>query len=715
MSGPLRLWVVLGLATLAGCRCRPGPVDPVELGLRVAPSALDFGRVLEGGERQLPVTLTSTTRSPVSVELSTQSPFAVNPTSIEVPGGSDVTVQVRFRAGNGEAQNFLTLQVGDRSAVVPLRGLGVRPPVCTPSGECIVSTYSLEEDRCIEVQAADDAPCDPSSVCLEQGRCRAGACLGVARSCDDDDACTDDACAMEVGCIHTPHTCPGPTAACQVATCDSRTGCGFGPAPDLTKCGDIDCVEANFCFMGTCRREPTPEGYPCSPAIACLPEATCQQQQCRRVSEAEWTPDWSAPVQGQVTGELASSGATLYFSMCLDRPDAGLPDAGLLDAGDVDAGEVDAGEVDAGEVDAGELDAGLDDAGSPDSGLVDAGVDGGVLVCGLSSFTGSGFLRFTRPYEDELPRRVLAVNPEGVVVWRDGGLEVRSTVNGLARFQTLFGGGRSQVAIARTGIYFVENGALQEWVDGGLRALAVVEPSAQLAKGEALFTWDADAGLLRRFDVSDDGGVSTVSVSAGAGLPSSLGVSNATAVLGGAGRLTLFDDGGSLWIPFDFADAGFDRRFDEQTLSSGFLSDVLLERCDGGGCSIDLDGFDALTGARRWSGPLFLPQERGRLLQSTLVDLGAGDNVVAVVRLEGDGGVRTEARLLVQGETNAICRLPQLSGDVLRAHFSSGALVVVVRRPDGRLVLESYPLGVLPLARTGWPSSQGVGGTRVDR
>jgi hypothetical protein len=365
-------------------------------------------------------------------------------------------------------------------------------------------------------------------------------------------------------------------------------GCGFGAAPDLTKCGDIDCVEANFCFMGTCRREPTPEGYPCSPAIACLPEATCQQQECRRVSEAEWTPDWSAPVQGQVTGELTSSGATLYFSMCLDHPDAGL-----------DGGDVDAGEVDAGAADAGLPDAGLDDAGAPDSGLVDAGltdagIDGGVLVCGLSSFTGTGFLRFTRPYDDELPRRALAVSPEGVVVWRDGGLEVRSTVNGLLRFETLFGGGRSQVAIARSGIYFVENGTLQEWVDGGLRTLAAVEPAAQLAKGEALFTWDADAGLLRRFDVSDDGGVHAVSVSAGAGLPGSLGVSNATAVLGGAGRLTLFDDGGSVWIPFDFADAGFDFRFDEQTLSSGFLSDVLVERCDGG-CSLDFDGFEDLA------------------------------------------------------------------------------------------------------------------------
>jgi hypothetical protein len=513
---------------------------------------------------------------------------------------------------------------------------------------------------------------------------------------------------MDVGCIHTARTCPAPTAACQVATCDSRMGCGFGAAPDLPRCGDIDCVEANFCFMGTCRREPTPEGYPCSPAIACLPEATCQQQECRRVSEAEWTRDWSAPLQGQVTGELTSSGATLYFSMCVDRPDAGLADAGL-----------DAGEVDAGEVDAGEVDAGLDDAGSPDSGLTDAGltdagIDGGVLVCGLSSFTGTGFLRFTRPYDDELPRRALSVSPEGVVVWRDGGLEVRSTVNGVVRFETPFGGGRSQVAIARSGIFFVENGTLQEWVDGGLRTLGAVERAAQLAKGAALFTWDADAGLLRRFDVNDDGGVRIVSVSAGAGLPGALGVSNATAVLGGAGRLTLFDDGGSVWIPFDFADAGFDFRFDEQTLSSGFLSDVLVERCDGG-CSIDFDGFDALTGARRWSGPLITRRESGRLLQSTLVDLGAGDNVVAVVRLDGDGGVRTEARLLVQGETNSICRLPQLSGDVVRAHFTSSALVVVVRRPDGRLVLESYPLGVLPLARTGWPSPQGVGGGRVDR
>lgn len=707
----LRVWVALAVVSLVGCRCRPGPVDPVELGLRVSPSTLDFGRVLEGSERTLPVTLTSTTRSPVSVELSTNAPFAVSPASVEVPGGSDLTVQVRFHAGNGEAQDFLTLQVGDRSAVVPLRGLGVRPPVCTPSGECIVSMYSLEEDRCIETQAADDAPCDPSSVCLEQGRCRAGACLGVARSCDDDDACTDDACAMDVGCIHTPHQCPAPTALCQVATCDSRAGCGFGPAADLTRCGDIDCIEANFCFMGMCRREPTPEGYPCSPAIACLPEATCQQQQCRRVSEAEWTPDWSATIQGSPTGELASAGATLFFSVCVDRPDAGLPDAGA-DAGD-DAGLDDAGFDDAG-LDAGSpIDPNAD--GGVDAGLSEAGVDGGVLVCGLSSYTGTGFQRFTRPYEDDLPREVLSVNSEGVVVWAADGLEVRSPTTGTLRTQTGFAGGRSQVAISRNGIFFIDNGLLHEWLDGGLRSLSAVEPDAQLARGEALFTWDAVAGLLRRFELRDDGGVDAVSVQLDAGFPDALSVSNATAVLGGAGRLTLFADGGSLWIPFDFSDAGYTQRFDSQTLSSGFSSDVLVERCDGGACSLDFVGFDALTGARRWSGSIFAPLGPGRILQTALVDLGAGDNVVSVVRFDGDGGPRAEAQLMVQGETNAICRLPPVSGDVLRAHFSNTAMVVLVRRPDGRVVLESYPLGVLPLSRTGWPTPQGVGGARVDR
>ncbi|MFT3710297.1 MAG: hypothetical protein QM817_21935 [Archangium sp.] len=689
------LGALLLLGVVSSCRCRPGPVEPIELGLRVAPTEVDFGRVLEGDTRTAEVVLTTTTRAPVSVTLHTNEPFGVMPTTIEVPGGGDATLTVRFRAGNGAAEDALTLTVGELSAQVPLKGFGVRPPPCLPSAECIISEYSLEEDRCIEHQAPDDSACDPASVCLEQGRCRSGQCLGVARRCDDDDACTDDACAMDVGCIHTPHQCPGPTALCQVATCDARAGCGFGPAPDLDRCGPIDCVEANFCFEGTCRKQMTPEGYPCSPAIACLPEAQCHNQTCQRVTVGDWDPDWSAPLQGTPTGSLNSLGPTIFFSMCIDGLDAGSLDAGVLDAGELDAGELDGGDSDAGAL----------DAGTPDASVP--------LICGLSSYTGSGFLRFTRPYEDFAPRQVLGTNSEGVVVLRDGGLELRSTSTGVLRQSLAFAGRREQLVIARDSIYLLRGGELVAWSDGGVTAISAADTDAELASGDALFSWNADAGMLTRFDLQIDGGLAVHAANVGASLPDSLATVGSEAILGGAGRGALDDDGGFGWLSFDFSDAGYVERFDALTLSSAFATDVFVKRCDdAGACQLDVDAFDGLNGSLMWSAPVIRQSLDGKLIFATLIDGNVGESVVTVTRIETDAGPRAEVQLLAQGSRSALCRLRENSGAVELAHVANSSLVITTRRPDGGLVLESYGLGVLPVSRSGWPTTNGVLGSR---
>lgn len=671
-------WPLL-LSCLAACQCRPsGPVDPVELGLRVQPLELDFGRVLEGASARRALTLTSATRAEIAVALSTDAPFSA-PASTVVPGGSDVQVEVTFKAGSTLAEGVLRLTVGDRTAEVKLRGTGVRPPDCRPSAECIVSTYSLEEDRCVETGAADDAPCDPASVCLEQGRCRGGQCLGIARRCDDNDKCTDDACAMDVGCVHTPHVCPRPAMACRVATCDPTGGCGEANAPDATLCGSQDCVEVNFCVSGQCVQQPTPDGLPCAPPIACLPEATCQSQRCERVLEGDWTPDWSARLEGEPTGELAASGATLFFSSCVD---AGTLDAGLADAGASDAGDPDAGEV---------------DAGRP-------------LVCGLTSYTGTGFERFVYPYEDEAPRAVWAVSAAGVLVVRDGGLELRSPMTGALRFSLEEVPERSRLVVARERVFLWRDGGVLAWRDGGLDEVAPLGGPVALARGNALFAWNPDAGLLTRLVFLSDGGLERSEHSlAGVETPT-LSVSGDSVTLGATGRLHTQSDAG--FVRFDWADAGAERVLEDWTLSSDTATTAFFER-DGGAWTF-ARVFDAASGESLWSAPLTTPVSPGRLVLTTLIDAPRG-TFTALVRSETMQGPRTSFALYADGERKGLCRLPELSGAVERAVVSSSALVVTARRPDGGLVLESYDLAELSVSRTGWPQAQGVGGTRSDR
>ena len=711
-------WLFFVLPLLGSCEClRPGPVDPIEIGLRIQPSELDFGRVLEGGTKTLNVTLTSATRAAISVELDTAEPFEVGPNA-EVPGGGDLEVPVTFRAGNEAVEGLLRFTVGDRSAVMKLRGTGVRPPVCQPSAVCVVSVYSLEEDRCIESQSPDDAPCDTASVCLEQGRCRAGECLGIARRCDDNNVCTDDACAMDVGCIHTPRVCPNPTAACRVATCDPFLGCGDGPAPDLTACGPQDCVEVNFCFSGVCRTQPTPEGLPCSPAIACLPEAECRNQVCTRVTEATWMPAWSARVAGEPVGEIGSSSSTLFFSICVDAgvPDAGVPDAGVADAGAGDAGLADGG------VDGGEDDGGVD-AGEPDAGPPDP-VPGPQLACSLVSYTGTGFERFDRDggpqpndYGDGERRSVIAVNSAGVILTRDGGLEVRSPISGALRSELGVAPPRSLIVIDRERGLFWADGGVRAWVDGGVAFLASLAQPSALGKGAALFSWNADAGVLTRFVLLGDGGLEAQPLALGNVGSSALAVTENVTVFGSAGRARFdgMNDGG--FVAFDWSTTPVSQFLDDRTLTSSLATDVFFRRCDGG-CGapddeIHVRVFDS-AGDELWQVPVIDQSLPGQMLTTSLVE-GRPGGFVTLVRIETDAGPRAIGALFADGERKALCRLPDTSGAVEQAHFSSTALVVTVRRPDGTVALESYPLGALPLSRTSWATPQGVAGTRSDR
>lgn len=668
------LWWILALG-VGGCRCGDGAVDPLELGFQVQPNELDFGRVLEGDQKTLPLTLTARTRAAISAEVSVESPFEA-PTRIDISGGGEVQLPVVFRAGTEAVSGELRLAVGNKHATVILKGTGVRPPVCTPSAACLISTYVLADDACVETAAADDSACDTGSRCLEQGRCRMGQCLGITRRCDDNNPCTDDACSLDVGCVHTPHVCPVPSAPCQQAKCEPSTGCGQEPAPDLTACGSQDCVEVHFCYSGECKVVPTPEGLPCAPAIACLPEATCHQQMCQRPTEADWLPQWSAPVPGTLTGGISSAEGHLFFSVC-----------GATRASTEDGGM----EI-------------------PDGG--DAGAE-----CGLQSLTGSGFERFLKRYDDDLPREVLAANSWSVLLGRDGGLELRTVASGGLRATVDVDVPREAVVLQRERVLMWADGGIQAWGDGGLQPLVALPwvPSA-LAAGNALYAWSSDAGVLAALEWLEDGGTFQQQWLIPSVNESALAASGDLAVVGGYSWV--YRDGGAGW--FDALDAGATAVRGALTSVQASNLDIFVERCvDDAGCvdggiEVSVEVVDVATQTRRWSAPVVPADGKWRLVGHQLIE-GAPGALVVLLREETTAGARAMLVLFAEGKKQAVCRLPAASGAVEQSHFVSGGLVVAAQRPDGRTVVERYSLGLLPVALTGWPSEHGVNGSRADR
>jgi hypothetical protein len=171
--------------------------------------------------------------------------------------------------------------------------------------------------------------------------------------------------------------------------------------------------------------------------------------------------------------------------------------------------------------------------------------------------------------------------------------------------------------------------------------------------------------------------------------------------------------GGAALLPFDWSDAGASQFLDELTLSSGSVTDVFFLRCDAG-CETGVRVFDD-TGGSLWDTVVLSPRFPGKMVATSLISPGLPGTFITVVRAETDAGPQTALALFADGQRKAVCRLPEGSGGVELATFSSTAMVVTVRRPDGGVALESYGLGALQVNRTGWSTPQGLGGSRSDR
>lgn len=716
----VRLLTVLLLLSLVlgGCRCSP-TIGQVDIGFRVAPEtkALEFGRVREGDTKTLAVTLIAETRVAVTVTVSTAAPFSA-PSPAEVPGGDNIDVPVTFTAGNGEATGVLTLSVGDKHLEVPLHGVGVRPPECIPSGPCRISIYSLEDDRCVETVAPDETACDPGNVCLEQGRCRSGMCLGVARRCSDDDECTVDGCSMTAGCVHTPRTCPAPANPCRVATCDPMTGCGEGPAVDGTPCGSIDCVRANICVGGKCENIATPDGFECSGEIACLPKGFCRNQQCRRADAGEWRPAWSTRAPGEPSRDLLVAGGNLFFSTC------GVPVSG--DAG-FDGGS-DGGD-DGGLDDGGSRDGG-DDAGEPADAGSDAGLDGGAdagLACALASYTPTGFDRFVVPYEDLAPRTLVASAPRGLLLLRDGGVELRSRVTGALVDSLSARVHPGSVAVsADGGIQLLDDdGLLSTWTtDAGLVPVVSLGGPGVVALDVtgALYAWDSDAGVLVRVQEADGGLVVTAVPVPDAGL-ASLAAAQDRVLVGGDSLVRTLPDGGLERVPLTWrdVDGGALDLEEPRVLMSNDTAIVFYERCRNELTScMPLEretwvrALDSTTGVTRWVAQVLPAGVSSQLEEIALASIFRTTLVATLVKADFeafDAGVRAYLQVFSEGTRSVLCPLPPESSELRGAYFGAGFMFVLSDR-DAGVTLEAFDLKGLSPSPSAWPLAGGLEGTR---
>ncbi|MFZ5471823.1 MAG: hypothetical protein ACOZIN_20530 [Myxococcota bacterium] len=685
------LAVGVWLAALA-CRCDP-LIGGVEVGFRVDGSPIDFGKALQGTQVSRLVTLSSTGRAALTVAVATEGPFTA-PAEVVVPGGAEAALEVVFTAGDGPAEGKLLLTANERTLAIDLRGRGVPVPPCIPSAPCREARFELESEACVESVVVDGAACRPDSECLENGLCQSGVCVGSPRSCDDANRCTTDACAEGLGCVHSPVSCPASGNPCQVPVCEPLSGCAQAPAMDGTLCGSVDCTTAHLCIGGACQVLPTPDGFVCAPATPCQGEGKCLAQQCVRPDAGELLPAHAVMLPAAREGRLRpiAHNGNLFWSMCAE------PSAS------------------------------------------DAG-------CRLTSYTGSGFLRFDVPHADERARQVVNVSADGVLVLASDALEAYAAGNGSLLWSAPFASlrpdagveGRSSVeAVARLvdgGYLAAIHWSAKESADGGWvpsRSASVARFDADGGAVELAFLADAGAQPLAAVDelgrlflydptgpltrVHFDGGEAALQVLADVPGLRSLAAANGALV---AGAQHLFDaDGGVHGTLAGMDDAGQALFFLPELLLSGPRGYGFYRRClapFGPACTQDekatfLRAFVPTDGGVLWETKILPEGAPGRLEEAALVSGGA---VVTFTEVELDGGRQAHVQLFAQGKRVFVC--PLVPGAHLQgAVFERGFLHAAVER-DGGWRVETYDLQMLPLESLGWPQRDGVSGERRAR
>ena len=135
---------------------------------------------------------------------------------------------------------------------------------CDPAKGCVTSPNS--------------SPCDDGSVCTVQDTCAGGVCdKGLAKTCDDNNACTDDSCDEVKGCVSLANavTCSDGNACTAGDTCKDGA-CASGQA--------VECVDANPCTTDVCLAasgcQHLANKAACDDGDACTVQDVCADSKC---------------------------------------------------------------------------------------------------------------------------------------------------------------------------------------------------------------------------------------------------------------------------------------------------------------------------------------------------------------------------------------------------------------------------------------------------
>lgn len=271
--------------------CRTGRVNEATSELAIHPDRIDFAQTFPSQRRTSALNLSNTGLASVNVTLTVETPFDA-PATLQLGPGENLEVEIGATPTQlGTTEGNLTVEANGIKTTVALSIETVAVPACPPR-DCHTAIFNIETSICEETVDLDGTSCGASNQCLFDGVCQSGQCVGRSRDCNDDNACTTDACEPTTGCAHAAVMCPASIHACEQPICSPTTGCGVAPAVDGVSCGPNDCQTAQVCISGQCVSRPAPDGSICAPATSCRGPGVCENHQCAFPRPTPLMPSW---------------------------------------------------------------------------------------------------------------------------------------------------------------------------------------------------------------------------------------------------------------------------------------------------------------------------------------------------------------------------------------------------------------------------------------
>ena len=217
--------------------------------------------------------------------------------------------------------NECTTDLCDSSTGNCVHPAAVNGSKCTGVGQCQVGACS--NGVCGPgTSKKDGTACKDAQNCTINDECLAGVCTGgPLLDCNDDNLCTNDTCAYEGGCYHSPLINPwycDDGEPCTKADKCLNGACQGNMLPDGTACADNDaCTVNDVCASGTCLGTAAANGAPCDDGDSCSSLDQCFKGACgsgNAVANGTACNDGFACttadtcVFGACTGKLAAKG-----------------------------------------------------------------------------------------------------------------------------------------------------------------------------------------------------------------------------------------------------------------------------------------------------------------------------------------------------------------------------------------------------------------------